>query len=719
MTSIKRDFLAYLDEMNLITILLPLSYHQGVASAFFITDGSWKSPLQMKKKYVIENHLKYECQFSEEYCFGSQYWIIDEHGGKTDLQIGAVIRTEAFDQKFYYNGTDLGVTYQSGQSLFKLWAPTAVQVKLKLRSPDSHFSEIVKLKREHKGIWSTTVQRDVEYYHYSFLIQVNQEWREAIDPYAKAVTVNGEQGVVVNLKKTERPKIDLPPLESPVDAIIYETHIRDFTIHPDSGIKNKGLYLGAGELTTKGIDDEPTGLSYVKSLGITHIEFLPFHDFAGVDELRASEEYNWGYNPLHFNVPEGSYSTNPANPYSRITELKQLIDQVHRTGMRVMMDVVYNHVYIREESSFEKVVPGYFFRHDEMGMPSNGTGVGNDLASERLMVRKFILDSVRFWMEEYHVDGFRFDLMGILDIETMNQVKTVCDTIAKGTLIIGEGWNLNTPLPFHQKAIIANQKKLPQIAQFNDHFRDSIKGSTFNIYDKGYAMGNAHYLEAAIEVITGSIGFMEEEKGLFNEPTQTINYIECHDNHTLWDKLQVCLEDADDSLRRKYHRLATGIVLLSQGIPFLHSGQEFFRTKQGDGNSYCSPDTINQLDWNRKSKYKENVEYITGLVQIRKAYPSFRMRTAAEIRTHIRRLSLPVPVLAFLLQTKEHEILLAINPSTRRCSISLPNGEWWILANPTRAGASPIAAKSGEAVIAPISLYVFLNPAPQGRLRQP
>ncbi|MCM3569646.1 type I pullulanase [Neobacillus mesonae] len=712
MTSIKRDFLAYLDELNLITILLPLSYHQGLSSSFYITDGPGKSRLQVLKRFSIEGCYKYVCEFSMEYCFGKQYWIMDEHGGKTDLQIGAVIRTEAFDQKFYYDGTDLGVTYRHEQSLFKIWAPTASQVKLKLRAPDSQYSEIVKLKRGDKGVWSAIVPRDLEYYQYSFLIQVNQVWREAVDPYVKAVTANGEKGVVVNLKKTNRPKIVLPPLESPVDAIIYETHIRDFTIHPQSGVKNKGLYLGAGQLNVIGKDSEPTGLSYVKDLGVTHIEFLPFHDFAGVDELAPDNEYNWGYNPLHYNAPEGSYSTDPANPYSRIIELKQLIDQVHKAGLRVIMDVVYNHVYCREKSSFEKILPGYYFRHNEMGMPSNGTGVGNDIASERRMVRKFILDSVKYWVEEYHIDGFRFDLMGIVDVQTMNEVKNVCHSIDKNILIIGEGWNLNTPLPFKQKSIIANQKKLPEIGQFNDQFRDHIKGSTFNLYDKGYALGNDLYRLAAFESILGSIGFNQDSKGLFDGPAQSVNYVECHDNHTLWDKLKLCFKDEDEELLRKYHVLATGIVILSQGIPFLHSGQEFFRSKQGNGNSYRSSDTINQLDWGRKIQFKENIEYVKGLIQIRKAYSCFRFRTAAEIRANIQSHPLAAPLLGYTMKSDDNILLFVINPAPKNLSILLPEGEWSVLANQHYAGKKTTGdVYHGNISITPISLNVFLKSA--------
>ncbi|CAH2717000.1 Pullulanase [Neobacillus rhizosphaerae] len=710
MISSERKFLAYLDEMNIITVLLPLSYHHGLSSSFFLINDSEKSLLSIISKSQIEHNQKYICQLAGDFSFGKQYWIMDEHGGKTDLQIGAVIRTESFDNKFYYGGNDLGVTFDANQTRFKLWAPTATQVKLKILPPNNHFSEMIKMKREDFGVWSVGVNRDLEFFQYSFLIQVNQEWREAVDPYAKAVTANGEHGAIVKLEKSRRQKYWLSAFESPVDMIIYETHIRDFSIHENSGIHDKGLYLGAGELNTKGIDGGPTGLSYLKDLGITHIEFLPFNDFAGIDELERNKAYNWGYNPLHFNTPEGSFSTDPSNPYTRIIELKQLIDQIHHSGLRVIMDVVYNHVFIRENSSFEKVVPGYYFRHNEMGLPSNGTGVGNDIASERRMVRKFILDSVRYWQEEYHIDGFRFDLMGILDVETMSEICKLCESLAKGTIILGEGWNLNTPLPHEQKAIIANQAKMPQVAQFNDKFRDTIKGSTFNLFDKGYALGNEYYRATAFEVITGSIGFQKKENRLFNEPFQSVNYVECHDNHTLWDKLLSCLPEGDDLTRMKYHRLATGIVLLSQGIPFLNSGQEFFRTKLGDGNSYRSPDNINQLDWERKSQFIKNVNYIKGLIQIRKAFPCFRMRTAVEIRNNIYPLLIAEPLIGCVLHKDPHEVLLLINPCSKQQSISLPEGEWSILADHDYVGiSSEYVPVKEEITMEPVSLYVLLK----------
>jgi pullulanase len=699
--------------MKIITILLPLSYHNGFSTSFAISSDHEKKQLKIIENKRIDDYQKYTCSIDDEILFGKTYWITDDHGGKTDLQIGAVIRSVAFDEKFYYPATDLGVTCESDQTVFKLWAPTATQVKIKLRHPDDTFIEMVKMKRIEKGVWTAVIHRDLESYHYSFLVCVNLEWMEAVDPYVNAVTPNGELGVIVKMEKTRRVKPSITPFNHPLDAIIYETHVRDFTVHPNSGVKQKGLYLGAAEKGTKGTGGQLTGLSYLKSFGITHIEFLPFNDFAGVDELNPIEEYNWGYNPLHYNVPEGSYASDPANPYARINELKHLIEEIHHEGLRVIMDVVYNHVYKREQSSFEKIVPGYYFRHNEFGIPSNGTGVGNDLASERLMVRKFILDSIRFWVEEYHVDGFRFDLMGILDSNTMNEIRDMCNRLKDGILIIGEGWNLNTPLPYEEKAALHNQSKIPNISQFNDRFRDSIKGSTFNLYDKGYALGNEHYREAAIEAMSGSIGILTKESRMFNEPMQSVNYVECHDNHTMWDKLERCFPDRDEVQLVKYHRLATCMVLLSQGIPFLHSGQEFVRTKNGVGNSYRSPDHINQLDWDRKWKYSDNVEYIKGIIQIRKKFPCFRLRTAEEIRQRMRPLSLPHPLIGFSYQNGPgdfHEVILLINPTRDAQKVKIPDGDWFVLADERIIRTAPNEKIfQCEVILEPICLNVLLK----------
>jgi pullulanase len=709
-----RKYFAYLDEMQVVTIILPLSYNGGASASFSIIRDQKPISMDIVGKMEIEAAIKYVCRPPFEPSFGETYWIVDQNGERTDLQIGAVIRTHLFDQEFYYSGNDLGISCREDQTSFKLWAPTATQILLKLASPDGVDSQVFEMKRADKGIWIAVVPKNLEYWHYSYFVCVNLEWRVAVDPYAVAVTANGILGVIVDLAKTKTSKPSLPALEHPVDAIIYETHIRDFSIHPDSGMKAKGKYLGAAEMNTIGKDGKPTGLSYLKELDITHIEFLPFHDFEGVNELEETEEYNWGYNPLHFNAPDGSYSSNPRDPYSRIRELKSMIASIHQNGLRVIMDVVYNHVYIREQSAFEKIVPGYYFRHDEHGLPSNGTGVGNDIASERLMVRKFILDSVRFWMEEYHIDGFRFDLMGILDVDTMAEVRKTVDRISPDALIIGEGWDLNTPLAHEKKATIRNQAILPSIGQFNDWFRDSIKGSTFNLYDKGYALGNDHYLEAAKQVMGGSVGLEKKENGLFTEPGQAVNYVESHDNHTMWDKLCACFQVEPESTRMRYHRLATCMVLLAQGVPFLHSGQEFFRTKELIGNSYRSPDSINRLDWQRKIKYEDNIHYIKGIIRLRKRFGCFRLRSAHDIRNNMKTLPLPSSLIGYTLQIGEgdpdrwSQILVLVNSGASPNEILLPDGEWLVLVDSQTAGTEPIRAASVKPfAVEGISLHVL------------
>jgi pullulanase len=711
-----RLFSAYLDEMHVITILLPKSYYHGVSNTFYILEGSQKRKLKIKEVIELGNHIKYICTHETEVPFGETLWIIDEHEGKTDLQIGSVIRTPEFDQRFFYEGNDLGVTYFYDKVSIKLWAPTATMVKVKLTAPEQEFGDEFIMNRNKKGVWFLEEKGNYDLYRYSFRILINQVWREVVDPYAVAVTANGLEGVIIDLEKTRLTKPELPKLKSPTDAIIYETHIRDFTIHPSSGVVKKGTYFGVAETFTHGPDDEPTCLSYVKNLGVTHIEFLPFNDFDGVNELGCKSDYNWGYNPLHFNVPEGSYSSDPTDPYARILELKYMIQTIQQHGIRVIMDVVYNHVYIREQSSFEKILPGYFFRHDHHGMPSNGTGVGNDIASERLMVRKYILDSIKFWMKEYHIDGFRFDLMGIIDIETMNEVRDAVDKIDSSALIIGEGWDLNTPIPADEKANIRNQKKLPRIAQFNDWFRDSIKGSTFNLYDRGYALGNEHYNDAAMQVLAGSIGIEKPSHGIFLEPIQSVNYVESHDNHTLWDKLCVCNQSSDHIQSQKRQVLATTMVLLAQGIPFLHSGQEFFRTKMGIGNSYKSPDEINWLDWERASIHHDFVEYIKGMIEIRKSHGAFRLPTSKEIRNHCSFLPLQKPIIGYLLKDVGqfglwNTIFVCINPTVDSIGIELPlEGDWHILANGNRASSTPIGESSHiRFFIEPISVAVLVK----------
>ena len=453
-------------------------------------------------------------------------------------------------------------------------------------------------------------------------------------------------------------------------------------------------------------------MSHIKDLGVTHVELLPLHCFGGIDEVNPASAYNWGYNPLYYNIPTGFYVTNLSDPYNRIVECKQLIETFHDHGIRVIIDVVYNHVYERELSSFEKLVPGYYFRHGEDGMPSNGTGVGNDIASERKMMRKFIIESVLYWLTEYNVDGFRFDLMGILDVETMNELEKEVRKIKQDALLLGEGWDLQTPLPLEEKATLNNANKMPCIAQFNDQFRDGIKGSTFNINKRGFAFGGHVDCNHLQYIVAGSLLSMKET-GLFLEPVQSINYVECHDNMTMWDKLVQSNPESEEILKRR-HRLATAMVILSQGIPFLHAGQEFYRTKQGNENSYNANDEINQLDWDQKEKEMETVNYIKGLIAIRKGHGAFRLQNADLIKKHMTFLQTSTEVLAYHLEHVElfgpwKEIVVLFNSGLEAKTVQLPKEETWhVLVNEKQAKIEPISSFRGkELQLAPISTYIL------------
>jgi len=702
--------------MSVITILVPYSSQPNRLNSFSLHGPDESCDLEIIEYNEIEKFRKYRCKLKQSITIGENYFVKDEFDTETDLQIGAVIRTEEFDELFEYKGNDLGVTYRPEASTFKVWAPTATEVKIHLYFHNPEHEEIYTMKRQECGVWSVTIQGDLDGVYYLYNLCINLEWRKAVDPYAVALTVNSEYGVVINLAKTKLPRVQLPHLEQSTDAIIYETHIRDFSIHPESGIKNKGKYLGLVEKHTFGPSNTLTGLSYLVDLGVTHIELLPFNDFDGVDDREPGEKYNWGYNPLFFNVPEGSYATNPCDPYCRIRELKQAIHALHENKLRVIMDVVYNHVYIREQSPFEKIVPGYYFRHDHHGMPSNGTGVGNDIASERKMVRKFIIDSVLYWINEYHIDGFRFDLMGILDVETMNAVRRAIDEIDSSILLFGEGWDLNTPLHYDRKAIIGNAWRLPRIGQFNDRFRDGIKGSTFNLYDRGYALGNMHKGYEVKQSIAGSIALGKGEKGLFLEPTQSINYVESHDNHTLWDKICECNSNESTETKRKRQRLATTIVLLSQGIPFIHSGQEFYRTKQGVENSYNSPDKINQLDWNRKHKYDSDIDYIKGIIKIRKHHGAFRFSSPSLIRKHLNFYYVMDGIVCYTLKnvkkygTWSNIMVLHCNVN-EQVPVKLPIDDMWhVCCEQENAGIGTLYTVENQVILAPISTMVLFQP---------
>ncbi|WP_158211722.1 type I pullulanase [Alkalihalobacterium alkalinitrilicum] len=704
---------AIINEVDQITVIMSSTIE--LSHDFFkLRTGKKEIPIVNVKE---QSNRQYMLQLLDPVEFGKEYTLDTKLGDSLLVEVGSVVRTNAFDDLFYYEDNDLGATYSQSSTTFKVWAPTATEVRLIVFNEWQEEKGIeIPMVRKQKGVWKLSLPGDQNGLFYLYKVCVNGIWNEAVDPYAKALTINGLKGMVIDLSKTN--PVDWPrklPFHKRNETIIYEAHIRDFTIARTSGIDKKGKYIGWTEEHTTGSNGTVTGLDYIKQLGITHVQLLPINDFGSIDEEKQ-DSYNWGYDPTHFFVPEGSYSIYPEDPYARIIEVKNLISTLHQHQLRVILDVVYNHIYIWQVSDFEKIVPGYFFRYDEKDQISNGTGVGNDIASERKMVQKFILDCVTYWAQEYYVDGFRFDLMGILDLETMKKIADRLYEINPSIVLLGEGWNLPTAYPAEKRAVLEQAKMLPNISFFNDRFRDRLKGSSFNHLDKGFINGNAEQTESTKEVISGTMGMFHPHDQLFSNPQQSINYIECHDNHTLWDKLTLSNGGDPEAFRYKMHRLGTSIVLTAQGIPFIHAGQEFFRTKYGVENSYNAPDSINAFDWDRKAKFIDNVEYIKGLNSIRKKHPAFRLNSMEQVEKHMKPFHTPPHVIGYMLDNLSgidewNRIAVIHNGSWSTIELNLPyKGEWFVIVDDERADLIPLYSEKETSIkILPISTKVLFQ----------
>ncbi len=545
----------------------------------------------------------------------------------------------------FYGGDDLGVSWAPEKTVVKIWAPTAKAVEFRLFKDGKGGNEFYKttLQADRNGTWSTVLNGDYEGKFYTIRVNDGDWLDETPGIHARCVGVNGLRGMIYNPAKTnpEGWEHDAPlSFKNFQDAAIYEIHVRDFSISENSGIENKGKFLGFTEKNTLSPDGLATGLSHLKELGITHVHLLPVNDFYTVDEENPTEKYNWGYDPLHYNALEGSYATNPYDGAKRVKEFKRLILALHNAGIGVVLDVVYNHTYFARESVFNQTVPGYFYRQKRDGTFADATGCGNELATERFMVRQYIIDSLKYWSEEFHIDGFRFDLMGVYDLETMNAIRKEFPKL----LLYGEGWIADkSPMPENRRAVKANMSRLPGIAAFNDDFRDALKGNDSAKKSKGFVSGMGLREESVKFGIVGAVyhpqivyDYVETSKNPWaTEPEQCVNYASCHDNYTLWDKLRFSNPKASDDEMRKMVKLAGALVLTSQGIPFLHGGVEFCYTKGGHPNSYKSPDSVNRIDWGRKKTYLDVFEYYRKLILLRKEHPAFRMTTAEQIRENI------------------------------------------------------------------------------------
>ncbi|HYK44407.1 MAG TPA: type I pullulanase [Parafilimonas sp.] len=613
-----------------------------------------------------------------------------------------VLLANAQDYDTYpvYHG-QLGLMYSKSASSFRIWSPVAEEAKIVFYK-DGAGGTVVQtesMKKDDGGTWYIRINKDLKGAFYTFSVKVNDTWlNEVPDPYAKAVGVNGKRAMVVDLKETDPPNWNSdksPPFSKnnyATDAVIYELHVRDASIDDNSGIQHKGKFLGLTETGTKNNARLSTGLDHLKELGITHVHLLPCFDFSSIDESKPdSAQYNWGYDPLNYNVPEGSYSTNPYDGVTRIKEFKKLVQTFHSNGLRVVIDVVYNHTGVTANSNFNQLVPGYYYRHKSDGSFSDATACGNETASERPMFRKFMLESVMYWVREYHVDGFRFDLMGVHDIETMNLISDSLHKIKPDIILYGEGWTAgDCPLPDSLRALKPNAYKLHGIAVFSDDIRDGIKGSVFDINDRGFASGKAGMEESVKFGIVASCSHPQVDYQKVNyskaayaaAPWNTITYCECHDNNTLWDKLSLSYPTATEEARVHMQQLALTIVLTSQGIPFLHAGTEFLRNKKGVENSFNKPDSINEIDWDAKTKYRSTTNYLQYLIRLRKEHPAFRMTTDEGIKKNIvfdataRAGTIIYTINGSAAGDKWKRIWIAFNGTDKELSIPLPQGSW-------------------------------------------
>ncbi len=571
------------------------------------------------------------------------------------------------------------VSYAPERTVFQLFAPAdakAVKVRIYREGLGGKALKTVKMTRQ-GDIWTAEVKGNLKGRFYTF----DMGRGECPGVFAKAVGVNGKRGAIVTLADTDPQgwdKDQRPVCKSPADLVVYELHHRDFSIaRPDAQHPGKFLAL-----------TEPWAIDHLKSLGVNAIHILPSYDYGSVDETHLDQpQYNWGYDPVNYNVPEGSYSTDPYHPEVRILEFKQMVKALHDAGIRIILDVVYNHTYDIEHSNFQRTYPDYYYRKTADGQYSNGSGCGNETASEQPMMRRFMLESVKYWMDEYHIDGFRFDLMGCHDIETMNQIRQMVDAIDPTAFIYGEGWSAGAcALPNDQLGMKANILKMPGIAAFSDEIRDALRGPFSDDTKPGW-LGGVNEKESIKFGIAGAIRHPQVKMKKVNyaqkawalEPTQMMSYVSCHDDMCLVDRLKASIPSLEMEELIRLDLLAQTAVFTSQGVPFMLSGEELLRTKQGVHNSFESPDSINHLDWSNKAKYPQVFDYYKNLIALRKHHPAFRLGSADLVRKHLEFLDSPAEVVAFRLKNYAgrddwRNIIVILNASRKAQSVAVPAG---------------------------------------------
>lgn len=629
-----------------------------------------------------------------------------------------------------YGGNDLEMVVDNSGTRFALWSPEAQAVRVFLYDTDRNTAatDTLEMIRGERGVWRASVSRPLYGKFYTFAIKHNGKWlAETPGVWAKAVGTNGKRAAIIDFAKTDPegwsndkgPKVD-----HITDVILYEMHHRDFSIDPSSGITHKGKFLALTEPATTNNHGQATGIDHLKELGVTHVHILPSYDFNSVDEENLpANQYNWGYDPFNYNVPEGSYSTDPANPSTRVREMKEMIKALHDAGIGVVMDVVYNHTANNDDSNFSLTTPGYYYRHRADGSYSDASGCGNETASERRQMSDFIVNSVKYWADEYHIDGFRFDLMAIHDTETMNRVAAELKKINPSIFVYGEGWTAgDSPLPVERRALKENVSKMKGIAVFSDDIRDAIKGHYSNAKDRGFATGkpgNEETVKIGIVAATAhpQVDYSKGNNSKFAyaaSPEMIINYVSCHDDMMLTDKLTKSMPGSTEAERQRAARLAQTIVFTSQGTPFMFAGEEIFRDKKGVHNSYNSPDSINAINWDLKHDNADQFNYYRELIALRKAHPAFRMTTTGDIAKNIVFDKVNEPnLISYSIKNnangdKWKEIKLIFNGSATPYEVKIPKGDWIVIARDGQISATGLdSTKGGKMTVAPTSALIL------------
>ena len=611
------------------------------------------------------------------------------------------------------------VVYSPKSTTFSLTtSPDVKKVDVVISDNDSDTAQqlVKSMKPVGAGKWKLTVKNDLKGKYYVFSVYNQAQPDHTPGVFAKAVGVNGKRGAIVDLKDTDPDgwADDVrPELKNPCDLIIYEMHHRDFSMDMSSGIKNKGKFLA---LT------EPAAISHLRRLGVNAVHILPSFDFASIDESKPDvAQYNWGYDPLNYNVPEGSYSINAADPKARIREFKQMVQALHKAGIRVILDVVYNHTFDINGSNFQKTYPDYFFRKNAEGKYSDGSGCGNETASDKELMREFMKESVAYWVNEYHIDGFRFDLMGVHDIETMNEIHDVVAKIDPTIYIYGEGWSAGScAYPQDKLAIKANARQLNGIGAFSDEMRDALRGPFSDDTKGGFLAGVPGQEESIKFGIAGAISHPQIDMTKVNyskvpwtnEPSQMVAYVSCHDDMCLTDRLRSSIPYIGDDELIRLDLLAQTAVLTSQGVPFILSGEEMLRDKKGVHNSYRSPDSINRLDWNNLKRYPQVFDYYAGLISLRKQHPAFRMGSADEVRKNLCFLEAPEGVVAYQLKNNAggdswKNIIVVLNSQKTPQTVDVPENTYTMVVANGKVDANGIGLLSGKTLtVAPQSALI-------------